>query len=86
MLSRTLRAANCAARPFRSVPLLAAVALALGTAPDRSDEYRLYQILLGTWPLSLMDPAAINPETIKGYLERMLRWQETCLQVFMSRL
>ncbi|MNV60837.1 hypothetical protein D3C71_1533150 [compost metagenome] len=26
-----MRAANCAARPFRSVPLLAAVALALGT-------------------------------------------------------
>jgi hypothetical protein len=30
-LSRTLRAAYWAARPFRSVPLLAAVALALGT-------------------------------------------------------
>ncbi|MCY1557222.1 hypothetical protein D9M68_940550 [compost metagenome] len=30
-MSRTWRAANCAARPFRSVPLLAAVALALGT-------------------------------------------------------
>ena len=28
--SRTLRAANCAARPFKSVPALAAVALALG--------------------------------------------------------
>ena len=51
-----------------------------GVAPSPGDEIMLYQILLGTWPLSLMDPAAINPETINGYLERMLRWQEKALR------
>jgi (1->4)-alpha-D-glucan 1-alpha-D-glucosylmutase len=51
-----------------------------GMAPSPGDEMMLYQILLGTWPLSLMDLTTINAETIKSYLERMLRWQEKALR------
>ncbi len=35
-----------------------------GTAPpDRNDEYLLYQLLLGTWPVELLDPTTIETET-----------------------
>ena len=40
-------------------------------APDRNDEYRLYQILLGTWPIGAAEalpPARVAPS---GYVERI---------------
>ncbi|RYY76165.1 MAG: malto-oligosyltrehalose synthase [Gammaproteobacteria bacterium] len=51
-----------------------------GVAPSPGDEIMLYQVLLGTWPLSLMETDAVNSETIQHYLERMLRWQEKALR------
>ncbi len=51
-----------------------------GVAPSPGDEIMLYQILLGTWPLSLLNPDKVNSETIKEYLERILRWQEKAMR------
>ena len=40
-----------------------------GTAPpDRNDEYLLYQLLIGSWPVELLDPAALETESAKEAL------------------
>jgi len=40
-----------------------------GTSPDRNDEYRFYQVLIGAWPSSLdAEPPAAAPE---GLVERL---------------
>jgi (1->4)-alpha-D-glucan 1-alpha-D-glucosylmutase len=56
-----------------------------GTAPpDRNDEYLLYQLLIGSWPVELLDPAALETEAgkegltayakrIAGALEKSMR-------------
>ena len=51
-----------------------------GVVPSPGDEIMLYQILLGSWPLSLLEPNTINSETINEYLERILRWQEKAMR------
>ncbi len=47
-----------------------------GTAPpDRNDEYLLYQLLIGSWPVELLDPAVIETEAgakqLRVYAERI---------------
>jgi len=43
-----------------------------GTAPpDRNDEYMFYQLLVGTWPVELLDDAAIDPDGLRAYGERL---------------
>ena len=39
-------------------------------APDRRDEYRLYQALLGSWPVDLPDDAR---EASREYIDRSLK-------------
>jgi (1->4)-alpha-D-glucan 1-alpha-D-glucosylmutase len=41
-------------------------------APDRNDEYRLYQVLLGAWPVELMHGRGATPTTAsQEFIERM---------------
>jgi (1->4)-alpha-D-glucan 1-alpha-D-glucosylmutase len=40
-------------------------------APDRTDEWLLYQTLVGTWPLEQLDPAAAGPIAPASYVERI---------------
>lgn len=43
-------------------------------APDRNDEYLLYQLLLGAWPAELTgieDPAGLDPEQVAVLAERI---------------
>jgi (1->4)-alpha-D-glucan 1-alpha-D-glucosylmutase len=50
-------------------------------APDRNDEYRLYQVLLGAWPVELMAGQGATPTTapqefverIKAYMLKAVR-------------
>jgi (1->4)-alpha-D-glucan 1-alpha-D-glucosylmutase len=44
-------------------------------APDRNDEYLLYQTLLGTWPLERLDAAGWNTytERIAAYMQKTIR-------------
>ena len=43
-----------------------------GTAPpDRNDEYMLYQLLVGTWPVELLGGAGLDPEALASYAERL---------------
>ena len=56
-----------------------------GTAPpDRNDEYLLYQLLVGSWPVELLDPAVLETEAgrealsvyagrIRGAVEKSVR-------------
>src|SRR5581483_5942036 len=38
-------------------------------APDRNDEYMLYQLLAGTWPVELLGEAA-DQEVLRSYTDR----------------
>ena len=40
-------------------------------APDRNDEYTFYQLLVGTWPVELVDGAGLDPEALASYAERL---------------
>ena len=40
-------------------------------APDRNDEYALLQLLIGTWPVVLLDDAAPDPKVLALYIERL---------------
>ena len=40
-------------------------------APDRNDEYALLQLLLGTWPVELLEPGAPDPKILAAYAERV---------------
>jgi len=50
-------------------------------APDRNDEYRLYQVLLGAWPVELMPRSGSTPtrapqefiDRIKAYMLKAIR-------------
>ncbi len=47
-----------------------------GTAPpDRNDEYLLYQLLIGSWPVELLDPSVVETEEgrrgLAAYAERI---------------
>ncbi len=44
-------------------------------APDRNDEYLLYQTLIGSWPLKLMDQTAHEAfkERIQQYMEKAIK-------------
>jgi (1->4)-alpha-D-glucan 1-alpha-D-glucosylmutase len=44
-------------------------------APDRNDEYFIYQTLLGAWPLEPMDPAQFDEfrQRIKSYVQKAIR-------------
>ncbi|HBF81647.1 MAG TPA: malto-oligosyltrehalose synthase, partial [Streptomyces sp.] len=46
-------------------------------APTVADELLLYQTLLGSWPLEL---SADDSDGLRGYLERLMRWQEKALR------
>ncbi|MGH3087664.1 MAG: malto-oligosyltrehalose synthase, partial [Rubrobacteraceae bacterium] len=47
-----------------------------GTAPSRNDEYLLYQILLGAWPLEEGFDAKAFEERIRQYMEKAMREAE----------
>jgi (1->4)-alpha-D-glucan 1-alpha-D-glucosylmutase len=49
---------------------------AAAVAPSTNDEYLLYQILLGTWPIAWRDPGAIASDAYDGYVERILAYME----------
>ena len=40
-------------------------------APDRNDEYLLYQLLIGAWPVALLDAAAIDAEELDSFAKRI---------------
>jgi (1->4)-alpha-D-glucan 1-alpha-D-glucosylmutase len=40
-------------------------------APDRNDEYRLYQALLGAWPVEPLAPADAPPAATPAFIERI---------------
>ncbi len=43
-----------------------------GTAPpDRNDEYLLYQLLIGSWPTEMLDPASVDADALGIYAERI---------------
>jgi len=43
-----------------------------GTAPpDRNDEYLFYQLLLGAWPAELTGVAALDPDSVRAFAERL---------------
>ena len=55
-----------------------------GDGPDRNDEYFLYQTLVGTWPIELLDPnrtsrAALDAfaERVKGAMTKAMRESKT---------
>jgi (1->4)-alpha-D-glucan 1-alpha-D-glucosylmutase len=39
--------------------------------PDRNDEYLLFQLLLGSWPCELLDPAVQDAEQMRSYVGRV---------------
>ncbi len=39
-------------------------------APDRGDEYMFYQLLVGTWPVALLDEAG-NQDVLRAYTDRV---------------
>ncbi len=39
--------------------------------PDRNDEYLFYQLLVGTWPIELMEPGPIDEAALQSYSERI---------------
>ncbi len=39
--------------------------------PDRNDEYMIYQLLLGTWPVELTGAAELDPLALRSYAERL---------------
>jgi (1->4)-alpha-D-glucan 1-alpha-D-glucosylmutase len=40
--------------------------------PDRNDEYRLYQLLVGTWPVELTDCCGhLDPGALASYIQRL---------------
>jgi len=45
-------------------------------APSANDEYFVYQILLGTWPIGWHDPASIGDEAYGAYIERIVAYME----------
>jgi (1->4)-alpha-D-glucan 1-alpha-D-glucosylmutase len=44
--------------------------------PDPNDEYFLYQTLIGTWPASWRDPAAVADDEYAAYVERIVAYME----------
>lgn len=63
--------------------------LADGVAPSPGDELILYQTLLGSWPLELIQkeitpkenqPAEDKQELMQAYLKRLLTWQEKAIR------
>ncbi len=42
-----------------------------GNAPDRNDEYAFLQLLVGTWPVELIDASAGDTEALQAYAERI---------------
>jgi len=44
-------------------------------APDRNDEYLLYQTLLGAWPIEALEPAAIGSPELEAFRERIEAYQ-----------
>lgn len=58
-----------------------------GVAPSPGDEMALYQILLGSWPLELLQEQsqgtqdeAAREKALAAYLERLLGWQEKAMR------
>jgi (1->4)-alpha-D-glucan 1-alpha-D-glucosylmutase len=45
-------------------------------APSPNDEYFLYQILLGTWPIGWRDPATVADDDYTAYVERIVAYME----------
>ena len=41
------------------------------TGPDRNDEYFLYQTLIGTWPIELLDPETADRPALEGFTDRL---------------
>jgi (1->4)-alpha-D-glucan 1-alpha-D-glucosylmutase len=41
------------------------------TAPDRNDEYMLYQMLIGSWPVALLDGSTPDAEAVAEYAARI---------------
>ena len=41
------------------------------TAPDRNDEYLFYQLLIGSWPVELLDGSTPDAEAIAEFAERI---------------
>jgi len=41
--------------------------------PDANDEYLLYQLLVGSWPMELLDIAALDPAALDDYRARIKR-------------
>ena len=39
--------------------------------PDRNDEYLLYQLLVGSWPTTMLDVASIDADELGTYAERI---------------
>ena len=39
--------------------------------PDRNDEYMIYQLLLGAWPVELTGKAELDPEALRAFSERL---------------
>jgi malto-oligosyltrehalose synthase len=48
-----------------------------GSAPDGADEYMLYQMIIGAWPLDL---AGDDAEGLKAFAERLAGWQRKALR------
>jgi len=46
------------------------------SGPSANDEYFLYQILLGTWPIGWRDPATIADDAYETYVERIVAYME----------
>ncbi len=40
-------------------------------APDRSDEYLFYQLLIGSWPVDLLHAERLESPTLQAYAERL---------------
>jgi (1->4)-alpha-D-glucan 1-alpha-D-glucosylmutase len=49
-------------------------------APDRTDEWLLYQTLIGTWPLESLEPGAAGPIAPPGYGERIEAYMRKALR------
>jgi 4-alpha-glucanotransferase/(1->4)-alpha-D-glucan 1-alpha-D-glucosylmutase len=49
-------------------------------APDRIDEWMLYQTLVGTWPLKSLEPGAAGPIAPPGYGERIEAYMRKALR------
>lgn len=40
-------------------------------APDRADEFFLYQVLVGSWPVALLDPERLDEALLDAFRERL---------------